>query len=74
MWAWVAWLLERDMSTPTQAAELTADEIDQALTHWSNKLHTDPDPLSRWGHLKTCDAWLDARLAYMKNESQNPNK
>ena len=50
----------------TQAVErdkpLTIHEIDEVLTHWANKLHTDPDPLNRWASLTTIDRWLDARL------------
>lgn len=60
------------MSTPTQDRTLTIHDIDQALTHWANKLHTDPDPLNRWGHLETCDAWLDTRNALTKGHDQQP--
>lgn len=50
------------MSTPTKDKSLTMREIDEVLTHWSSKLHTDPDPINRWATLETVDAWLDARL------------
>ena len=48
------------MSTPTVEA-LSVEDIDQALAHWASKLHIDPDPISRWATLVTCDAWLDCR-------------
>ena len=61
MLRWLRWLLERDIvSTPTVEA-LSIRDIDQALTHWSGKLHVDPDPISRWATLETCNMWLDAR-------------
>ena len=69
MWRWLAWLLERDvpMTSTTQVAphdedRLTIGQIDEMLTHWSGKLHTDPDPLNRWAVVLTCDRWLDCRL------------
>lgn len=59
------------MSTTT-TEPLTLGDIDQVLTHWATKLRTDPDPLNRWGHLETCDAWLDTRNALTKNRDQQP--
>ena len=59
------------MSTTT-TEPLTLGDIDQVLTHWATKLRTDPDPLNRWGHLETCDAWLDTRNALTKGHDQLP--
>jgi hypothetical protein len=67
------WLLEPIMSTPTQDKEMSVESIDTVLRHWAMKLHTDPDPLNRWAHLKTCDAWLDARNALAKGIDQQPH-
>lgn len=71
VWRWLAWILEHDMTTTTnttsEVERLTLGDIDQALTHWANKLHTDPDPISRWQTLETCDMWLDCRLRHQRN-------
>ena len=69
MWAWLAWLLERDVGSdvslnlaPRNEDALTVGQIDEMLAHWAGKLHTDPDPVSRWMTILTCDRWLDCRL------------
>jgi len=60
------------VSTPTQERDkpLTLSEIDEMLKHHADRIHVDPDPLSRWARFVVTDQWLDCRnrLAELDHE------
>ncbi len=74
MFRLLRWVMGQPVTTQhtDEVQRLTIREIDSALKHWANKLHTDPDPLNRWATLNTVDQWLDCRnRAAQLQETQN---